>query len=130
MDKHVKERQEEDKLAKELDIRSLRLARDQFLVKKNSKKKIILLGMETPSIALVAPERELHRVQAFLQKCERTIIDKLFVRKGIVGFTRYSKDGKMYRCLVLSCDKEKVIQFSHLRTWKLNIDLLGHRQVH
>ena len=40
LDKHVKDRQREDKLAKELDIRSLRLARDQFLVKKRSKKKI------------------------------------------------------------------------------------------
>ena len=108
LDKHVMERQRQDKLEKELDIRSLRLARDQFLVKKKSKKKIVLLGMESPSTAYVAPERELLRVQDFLQKCERKRIDKLFIRKGLVGFTRYSKDGKMYRCLVLSCDKRKV----------------------
>ena len=109
LDAHVKERQRQDQLEKELDIRSLRLARDQFLVKKKSKKKIILLGMETPNIAYVAPERELRRVQDFLQKCARTKIDKLFIRKGIVGFTSFSKDGLMYRCLVVSCDKKKVI---------------------
>ena len=109
LDRHVAERQRQDKLEKELDIRSLRLARDQFLVKKKSKKKIALLGMETPSTAYVAPERELRRVQDFLQKCQRTRIGELFVRKGIVAFTNFSKDGLMYRCRVLSCDKEKVI---------------------
>ena len=58
------------------------------------------------------PRRELLRVQEFLQKCERNRIDKLFIRKGIVGFTSFSKDGMMYRCLVLSCDKKKVNNYN------------------
>ena len=122
LDKHVKDRQREDKLAKELDIRSLRLARDQFLVKKRSKKKIILLEMTAPNTAYVAPERELLRVQEFLQKCPRNSIGKLFVREGVVAFTSFSKDGKMYRCQVLSCQGKKVTE-SFLIKLHLNLKL-------
>ena len=107
LDLHVKERQRQERFVEELDVKSLELARHQLVFMKK-KTKVVLLEMITPGTVYVAPEKELGRVEKFLQKCPRNKIDKFFVRAGVVGFTRFSEDGKMYRCQVLSSNMKKV----------------------
>ena len=123
LDRAVKERQAQELMEKQatelrrkqaedlrkkqdLSTQALRMARGFMLLKK--KTKIVLLEMITPSLAFVAPEIELDRVQKHLEKTPRTRIEESEVRKGSLGFCSYSKDGLMYRCEVLSSDRKKV----------------------